>query len=69
MDSPDDLRSAIADLDRRQTRLINQIKHRREQAEEATAQADRLTKECEEVQERWLALIQKLRDIEEDPWA
>lgn len=66
MDSPEDLRAAIAELARQQTRLGKQIAHREEQARARQAEADAFKRELEDVVDRWLALIAQERALDGD---
>lgn len=66
MESREDLRAAIAELNRQQTKLINKIKYAEKVAEDMTARAKRLRTEVDAVQDRWLALIAKERALGED---
>jgi FtsZ-binding cell division protein ZapB len=65
MDSLEDLQAAIAELERKQKKLINKIKYADQVAEDMRARASRLRAEVDEVQDRLLALIVKERAIKE----
>lgn len=61
-----EVQAAIADLDRQQKKLINKIKYAEQVAEDMAARARRLRAEVEGLQDRWIALIQKERELKEN---
>jgi peptidoglycan hydrolase CwlO-like protein len=65
MDSLQDIQAAIADLDRQQKRLMRQIKHREKLVAEYQGQADEMKRTLDGVQDRWIALIAREREIKE----
>lgn len=66
MDELEDIRAAIADLDRQQRKLMNAHKHRLRMVERYTEEARIFQKRLDVVQERWLALIADERRLTGD---
>lgn len=58
----EDIRAAIRDLDRQQTKMMKQRQHRLDLAARYTAEAAEIERTLVDVQDRWLALIQRERD-------
>lgn len=58
-----DVRAAIAELDRQQKTLIRKRQHRLDLVARYEAEADAIAQEIDTVQDRWIALIQKEREI------
>lgn len=62
----EDIRAAIADLDRRRVKLQKQIEHRHKEAAARKAEAARFERELEDVVDRWMKLIADERRLTGD---